>query len=153
MAHRPSSCPSRSRSVPDLCLVGPTLARVSPDWFLTYGSSTQLLPESLQIDSRPVPRRLSSCPSRSRSVPDLRLIGPVLARAAPNRFPTCASSTQLLLEPLQISSRPTDRRPSSCSSLSRSVPDLRLAGPALARVSLDRFPTYDSSAQLLPESL
>ncbi|THU64383.1 hypothetical protein C4D60_Mb01t25900 [Musa balbisiana] len=45
----------------------------------------------------------ASCPSLSRSVPDLRLAGPTLARASPDRFLTCSS------------------RPSSCLSLSRSM--------------------------------
>ncbi|THU54231.1 hypothetical protein C4D60_Mb10t22860 [Musa balbisiana] len=150
---RPSFCPSRSRSVPDLCLASPAFAQAAPDRFPTYASLAQFLPGSLQIGSRPTPRWPSSCPGRSRSVPDLRLVGPVPARVAPDRFLTCASSAQLLLEPLQIGSRPVPRRPNFCPSRSRSVPDLCLASPAFARAAPDRFPTYASLAQFLPGSL
>ncbi|THU50048.1 hypothetical protein C4D60_Mb06t15970 [Musa balbisiana] len=119
VARARSTSTSRFELVPDLCLVA------------------QLLPELLQTGSRPTTHRRNSCPSCSKLVPDLQITGPTLARVSPNRFPTYASSAQLLPESLQISSRTADRRPSSCSSRSKSVPDLRLVGPALARAAPD----------------
>ncbi|THU60235.1 hypothetical protein C4D60_Mb07t10500 [Musa balbisiana] len=141
------------RSVLDLCLASPALARVSLDQFPTCASSAQLLPESLQISSRLAAHQPSSYPSRSRSVPNLWLVGLALARVSLDRFLTCGSPTQLLPEPLQIGSRLVPRQPNSCPSLSKSIPDLWLAGPALARAAPDRFPPCASPTQLLPESL
>nr|XP_009389851.1 PREDICTED: DNA-directed RNA polymerase II subunit RPB1-like [Musa acuminata subsp. malaccensis] len=137
-----SSFPSLSRSVPDLQPVGPAIVRASPDRFPTYSPQAQLLPEPLQIGSRPAACRPSYCLSLSRSIPDLHPVSPTLARASPDRFPTCSPQAQLLPEPLQIGSRPIARRPSSCPSLSRSVPDLRPTGPTLVRASPNWFPTY-----------